>query len=133
MSRSTLALGPLEMEALGLLGDRHPQSVHELSQALNTQGRELAYTTVMTVLTRLHTKGLVTRKKQGRQYLYAPAKVAGKTSDTLLARVHRSLFKSERLRPILALLRQTDDLSDEELQELRALVDAKIKARKGTP
>jgi len=34
--------------------------------------RELAYTTVMTVLHRLHTKGLVERQRRGRAYAYHP-------------------------------------------------------------
>lgn len=118
------------MEALGILGERHPLSVHELTQALSSQGKELAYTTVLTVVSRLHGKGLLTRKKEGRQYLYSPAKAAGQASESLVARVHRSLFKSERLKPILALLKQTDDLSDDELKELRSAVDAKLRERR---
>jgi predicted transcriptional regulator len=31
-----------------------------------------AYTTVLTALTRLHAKGLVTRRRAGRSHLYAP-------------------------------------------------------------
>jgi predicted transcriptional regulator len=121
------------MEALGILTERHPLSVADLAQALAAQGRELAYTTVMTVLARLHAKGVVTRRKAGRQFLYAPAKTAAKTSETLVSRVHRTLFKSERLKPIVSLLKQADDLTEQELTELRALVDQKLKARKGTP
>jgi predicted transcriptional regulator len=34
--------------------------------------RELAYTTVMTVLDRLEKRGGVTRKKRGRSFIYAP-------------------------------------------------------------
>lgn len=53
---------------------RGPQSVGEVLQALNVASdRELAYTTVMTVLTRLHEKGHLTREKAGRQFRYAPA------------------------------------------------------------
>lgn len=33
---------------------------------------DLAYTTVVTILTRLHEKGAVTREKQGRSFAYAP-------------------------------------------------------------
>lgn len=35
-------------------------------------GGELAYTTVMTALTRLHDKGVVSREKDGRAYAYTP-------------------------------------------------------------
>jgi predicted transcriptional regulator len=34
---------------------------------------ELAYTTVMTILSRLHGKGLVHRERAGRAYVYSPA------------------------------------------------------------
>ncbi|MCM2416745.1 MULTISPECIES: BlaI/MecI/CopY family transcriptional regulator [unclassified Streptomyces] len=33
-----------------------------------------AYTTVLTILSRLHDKGLVTREKAGRGYLYSPVR-----------------------------------------------------------
>lgn len=43
-------------------------------EALNgSADRQLAYTTVMTILVRLHEKGLVTRQKDGRQYRYTAA------------------------------------------------------------
>ena len=35
-------------------------------------GGTLAYTTVVTILTRLHAKGLLSRHKEGRGYRYAP-------------------------------------------------------------
>src|SRR3972149_10060955 len=35
--------------------------------------RKLAYTTVMTILVRLHEKGHVTRQKEGRRFRYAAA------------------------------------------------------------
>ena len=40
---------------------------------LDALGNDLAYTTVMTILTRLWQKGLVTRKRRGRAYAYTPA------------------------------------------------------------
>jgi predicted transcriptional regulator len=35
-------------------------------------GGELAYTTVVTILSRLHDKGVLDRRKKGRAYLYVP-------------------------------------------------------------
>jgi predicted transcriptional regulator len=35
-------------------------------------GGDLAYTTVVTILTRLHAKGVLERRKAGRSYRYAP-------------------------------------------------------------
>ena len=52
-----------------------PQSVGEMLDALNNTGgaRPLAYSTVMTILVRLHEKGFVTRQKEGRHYRYTAA------------------------------------------------------------
>jgi predicted transcriptional regulator len=48
-----------------------PVSVREVVEALNAGRREpLAYTTVMTVMSRLAEKHRLTRRKQGRGYLY---------------------------------------------------------------
>lgn len=35
--------------------------------------RSLAYTTVMTIMTRLHAKGLLQRVREGKTYVYRPA------------------------------------------------------------
>jgi BlaI family transcriptional regulator, penicillinase repressor len=45
--------------------------VRDVRQAL-VEDRNLAYTTVMTVLDRLEKRGGVSRRKQGRHFLYAP-------------------------------------------------------------
>ncbi|MEO6398475.1 MAG: BlaI/MecI/CopY family transcriptional regulator [Tepidiformaceae bacterium] len=44
--------------------------VHEVLQQLTKQDRPLAYTTVMTVLTRLWQKGYLERQAEGRAYAY---------------------------------------------------------------
>jgi len=49
-----------------------PQTVREVHNALLAD-RELAYTTVMTVLQRLHCKDLVVQIRAGRAFRYAPS------------------------------------------------------------
>ncbi|TNC25845.1 BlaI/MecI/CopY family transcriptional regulator [Amycolatopsis alkalitolerans] len=62
--------GELETEVLAALWNRRgPMTAADVQQGL---GGDLAYTTVVTILTRLSDKGAVTREKQGRSYLYAP-------------------------------------------------------------
>lgn len=51
-----------------------PQTVGDVLQSLNADvHRPLAYTTVMTILVRLHEKGYLTRQREGRHYRYAAA------------------------------------------------------------
>ena len=62
---------PLELECLKALWILGEGNVRDVRQAL-TQNRNLAYTTVMTVLDRLARKGGVARRKVGRSFVYAP-------------------------------------------------------------
>lgn len=62
---------PLELECLKVLWRRGEASVKDVREGL-TATRNLAYTTVMTVLDRLARKGGVARKKVGRSFVYAP-------------------------------------------------------------
>ena len=69
---ATAVLGPLERRVMTRLWEAGPQTVGEVQKALNdAAARQLAYTTVMTILVRLHEKGLVARTKEGRHYRYA--------------------------------------------------------------
>lgn len=73
------ALGPLEAEVMAVLWSApEPVSVREVAGRLNAgRGEPLAYTTVMTVLSRLTGKQVVARKRQGRGYLYTAAVADG--------------------------------------------------------
>ncbi|HEU4423470.1 MAG TPA: BlaI/MecI/CopY family transcriptional regulator [Pilimelia sp.] len=65
-------LGELERAVMDVLWDNgSPATVREVADRL--RDRELAYTTVMTVLDRLAGKGMVERERAGRAWLYRPA------------------------------------------------------------
>jgi predicted transcriptional regulator len=62
---------PLELLCLKALWPLREGNVKDVQRAV-AQTRPLAYTTIMTVLERLARKGKLTRRKQGRAFLYAP-------------------------------------------------------------
>jgi predicted transcriptional regulator len=65
------ASGELEAAVLAVLQDAgSPLSAAEV---LDRLGGGLAYTTVVTILARLHDKGMLSRRKDGRSFRYAPA------------------------------------------------------------
>jgi predicted transcriptional regulator len=67
-------LGPLERRVMARLWTDGQQTVAQIMNALNDGSRrQLAYTTVMTILVRLTDKGYVYRKPKGRQFLYTAA------------------------------------------------------------
>ena len=63
---------PLELECLKTLWTLGEGNVKDVRHVLEP-ARGLAYTTVMTVLDRLAHKGVVSRRKVGRSFVYTPA------------------------------------------------------------
>jgi predicted transcriptional regulator len=123
------ALGPLEMQVLGLLDRSEPLTVAAVQAKLGEAGSDLAYTTVLTVLSRLHQKGLAERTKDGNRFLYVASRSSSRVSASILTRIKRSLFQSDRTRPIVALL-DDSELSDDELRALRDVIDVRLKENK---
>jgi predicted transcriptional regulator len=119
-------LGPLEMQVLGLLDSAQPATVAEVQLRLAKSGVDYAYTTVMTVLTRLSEKGVLHREKQGNRYYYRTTPRDGALKRGLLQKVQRALF-SDRISPVAALL--GDDLTRAELLELRRMIDGRLKKK----
>ncbi len=67
-------LGPLEAECMRALWTHQAATVADVLTTVNERhDPELAYTTIMTVLSRLHDKGYATRQREGRSYTYQPA------------------------------------------------------------
>jgi predicted transcriptional regulator len=122
------AFGPLELTILGLFSGDDALSAGDVQQRLNSSGDELAYTTVMTVLARLAEKGALSRRRDGKRYVYCVSQKTAKLKSGVVARLHRTLFSGTRLKPFAALLDE-EDLSKDELRALRRLVDAKLKER----
>lgn len=125
-------LGPLERKVMGLIW-RRPEKAAEVSVRdiqVAFEGR-LAYTTLMTTLDRLHKKGLLNRRKEGRAFFYSPRfssdeferGVARQVIDKLLGR------GSDGVEPILACI--IDAVSERDrslLDELDRLIKEKRRA-----
>jgi predicted transcriptional regulator len=83
------AAGTLESEVLGILrAAARPLTPGEVRDRLSGAGqRELAYSTVVTTMSRLHAKGLLSRRRAGRGFCYAPVDeaslAAGRMSHAL--------------------------------------------------
>jgi predicted transcriptional regulator len=67
-------LHELESEVMEHLWTTGEAPVRAVMRALNDQGeKERAYTTYMTIMSRLHRKGLLLRRREGKTDHYAPA------------------------------------------------------------
>ena len=61
-------LGPRELDVLSRLWQSEPRTAAELVQEIGVD--TIALSTVQSTLERLHRKGMVVRKKQGRAFVY---------------------------------------------------------------
>ena len=87
------------------------------AQVRDELGDDLAYTTVVTILSRLHAKGVLTRLRAGRAYRYAP--VADEPG--LAARRMRGVLDAEADREAV-LARFVSGLAPEDEQTLRRML-----------
>lgn len=107
--------GQLEAAVMERLWDWDlPASVRMVLEDLERE-RDIAYTTVMTVLDNLHSKGFVRREKDGRAYRYIATMTREQHTAGLLEEVLSASSDRE-----LALLHFVGQMSTEEITELRA-------------
>lgn len=121
-------LGPLESEILRLVWESGEASVDEVHRTLAGR-REIAYTTVQTVMTRLAHRGILERRKAGRAYLYAAAVPHEEVAGSTLREMVQRFFGGRRLSAVSFLL-GAERLSNEEVAELKRLVDRLEKEEK---
>jgi len=114
-------LGPLEADVMRLVWEKGEVQVEDIHQAL-LRDREIAYTTVMTVMSRLAAKGLLARHRQGRAYLYRAALGREEMAESTLQEWNRRFFGG-RVVPAISFLLGGERLTAEDLAELRRLVE----------
>jgi len=82
-------LGALQGQVMAILWQRESATVREVLDDLNKKRkRKLAYTTVLTLVSRLWSRGLLEREQEGRGFRYR----AAKTRDELLGELSEQLI-----------------------------------------
>lgn len=126
-------LGAAAFEVLKALWDNGPSTVREVMNYLHGRSRQVAYTTVLTFLTRLEQKGVVRSDKSGLAYVYRAKISREQVSRSRTKKLVQQLYDGAAGALVLQLVR-TERLSAEEISELAKLIDrleAKHKRRKG--
>lgn len=120
--KSLTHLGETEMEVLHHVWDLGEATVADVRERV-LEEREVAYTTIMTVMKKLADKGYLQYRKEGRTYVYAPAQEPNKVQHSLLRRLMDRVFEGSPMALVQTLVRH-EDLSDEERAEIRQMIDA---------
>jgi predicted transcriptional regulator len=121
----TRVFGPLEWRVLEALW-RHaaPAAVRDLQPAFP----DMAYTTLMTTLDRLHRKGVLDRTKRGRAFQYWPRQTRAELESLVAARALSVALGGDgtALRPLMSFfVNAVSDRDSELLDELERLIRAR--------
>lgn len=120
-------LTPLELEIMNVLWETGAANVQTVQQKM---GRELAYTTVQTMLNILHKKGKVKRQLKDRAYFYMPVvsrtQVISQTVGDLVERWFGGSAES-----LVMSLVETKHLTPEKLDQLHKLLESAKEEKDG--
>jgi len=116
----TLALSELQLDVMRVLWARGEASVADVAAALAAR-RDLAHTTVATVLSRLAKRGAVAARREGRQLLYQATVSESGVRRSMVAGLIHSLFGGDP-RALMAHLVQQREVGADDLAEIKALL-----------
>src|SRR5262249_19373610 len=111
-----------ELDILKVLWEHGPATVRAINDQLRSVGRRWAYTTVLTLLSRLEAKGYVTSDKSGLAHVFRPAL----TRQKLLRQRLKDLanqFCEGTSTPLVHALVESHRFTAEEIGQFRQLLD----------
>jgi predicted transcriptional regulator len=123
------SLGALERDVLAIAWERDELSVRDACERL---GSSVAYTTVMTTMDRLYKKGLLSRRKAGRAFIYKAAATRDELEGAVAAELVQGLIQRDGSEPLPILSSLVDAVSDRDralLDELERLIREKRRSR----
>jgi predicted transcriptional regulator len=122
-------LTPLELDIMKVLWETGPASVQAVQQNLPEE-RQLAYTTVQTMLNVLHRKGKVKRRLKNRAYLYQAAVTRREVSGQAVADIINRVFGGSAEGLVMSLIEHRH-LTPQKLARLNRLIDESQEAGDG--
>lgn len=122
MAKKQVELGEAELAVMRVLWDEAPLTVREVMNRLHERGRTVAYTTVLTFLTRLEQKGVVASDKRDTAYVYR-AKISRQSISSSRIKTLVDQLYDGAAAPMLLQLIENEKFSAQEISQLRKLID----------
>ena len=95
-----------ELEVMQAFWDRGESTIAEVKDELSDRGRELAYTTVATLVRILTEKQFLTQTNDERPFTYRPARSFEDVSGSLLSDIVDRVFRGSRAELLIRLMEQ---------------------------
>jgi BlaI family transcriptional regulator, penicillinase repressor len=122
MSRRVQELTDLQLDLMRVLWTRGEATAAEVLELVKPR-RQLAATTVATLLSRLEKKGVVAHRVDGRTYVYRPCASEDEVRRSLVGRVKQA-FAGD-MTALLAQLLDDGEIGAQDLARVRELIDAR--------
>ena len=119
--RAKEKLTPRELAIMQVVWDRGEVTVRDVHEALSHE-RKVAYTTVMTLMNILATKGQLNRKQDERAYVYSPARPRQQVVGRLVRDFVERVFDGAA-QPLLLHLVKHEKLTPAERAELKRTIE----------
>ena len=125
----TIKLTGLQLAVMQVLWSRGEASVLDVQEALRLDDRDLAQSTVATMLSRLEKRGAVAYRLDGRQYVYRALIDEADVRESVLADITQGLFGGD-VTTLVSHLLNTNAVDEADLARVRALIDARVRKLK---
>ena len=110
-----------ELEVMHVFWDRGESTAADVRDALEAQGRDLAYTTVATLVRILLDKEFLMQTNEERPFKFVPARTYEEVSRSLLGELVQKVFGGSRTQLLMRLFEEKK-LSPQEKQRLKDLL-----------
>ena len=113
-------LGNLQHAILRVLWSEGEASVAQITEALREE-RDLALTTIATMLTKMEKRGLVSHKSEGRQFLYKARVSERSVQRSMVSDLTTRLFGGD-VTALVSHLLEEQEIDAGELDRLKAMI-----------
>src|SRR5215470_8774615 len=121
MKSKAKTLTEQELEIMKVVWERPSSTVRDVYEALREK-KTTAYTTVMTMMNILESKGHLVKRPEGRAYVYEPAQAKTQVISSMVQDFLDRVFNGAA-QPLLLNLVQDRKVSKDDLDEISRLID----------
>jgi predicted transcriptional regulator len=115
-------LGPLEHQIMDIVWEQKTATVYSVVDKICKE-KQLAYTTVMTVMSRLAKKGILQREKKGKTFVYSPIESKDKFIHQLVQNTISKMVDMFGEDALVAFVDETKNISIDNKKKLIAKLD----------
>jgi predicted transcriptional regulator len=114
-------LTPQELEIMKLVWQLQDSTVRDIYEAL-LRRRKIAYTTVMTTMNTLETKGYLKKRKQERAFIYRPTRPKNQVIGGMIREFIDRVFNGSA-EPLLVHLVKDRRIREQDLQKIARMIE----------